>query len=1091
MKYFFLNFIYLFALNISLLRGTHIVGADLSYKWIGGNNQQVRFFHKEYFDCGGGATVPLPGPGNLPTLSINSMPPFNGGMPVATGGWTLAAYHEVTPICPNAVTKCTSNSATINGIIEQIYYIDYSFIVYGPCSYRVEWADCCRNSDIASGAANEGIYLSQEIYIDPTTPNSSPIFGSIPFCYVATGQAFTIDPQVFDPDGDSLVFSLGASYGGNSVPVSYAPGFSATAPLGPTWGITVDSATGDINLLPIPGAIVSGVLVLVVEEYRNGAKISTMKRDIQVQVISVPNPPNSSPSLTIQNTHLSVNIGDTLFVAPNSLISFDIVATDPNVGDIVAFDTLYSMTPWGLPFSWSITGLNTHQAIAHIQKMTASQGYTTTLKFSAFDNHCPFVNKKSRKIILISDSTKTGIIIFPKIIHTHCSSSNGEIAVSPRFGTPPYTFLWNTGATTSSINGLSAALYTVKIKDAVNDSTEASFMILDNNLKVSTLMQWKKCALTSDGSLTPVVTGGTPPYSYLWATPIQWSNNSTSSSLVSQPPGGYHVYVTDSVGCRREWAGLLARPDTCDLIIEGDVYTDYAQNCAFDPGDTGIPYTWVSVSPGGSTFTDPQGHYQFRRSTLANTTLMVNPAMLPAASWCSDDTLHTTYSQLGRDTVGNSFARYQAGNQGHLAITEVAGPAIAGKEHLSWLTATNQTPFQSVVSLSWQYDSLRQFVSAVPPPSNHNPLTRTLTWNQADTLPSMGFTTIQIRTLVLPAAISGSLLPSVGTVAGIPATFGSDTCHAQVPVQTGPLLPASKEVSPIGKGANGVVATNQSRLTYTIRFQNTSPDTAFFVTIRDTLDSDLDLTQYQHIASSFPYVLTVSGQTLIFNFNNINLPDSIVNWIESQGFVSFSVPFKVASSGKVATNRAVVRFDFIDPAKTNTVKTTLCDTILAAFGIVPQSNGTWNLTPSIHNATYWRWAMGFSGAGSISFDSIPNNIPFPDTGWYTITLYTSNACDNDTLIQTVYAGLYTEVDATNLLQMSIVPNPAQSVAKIQIAGVPMFDVNLTDAAGRVVRSQQAANGEVLLTRGDLSAGPYYVRATATDGRSAGQLLMLE
>jgi gliding motility-associated-like protein len=43
---------------------------------------------------------------------------------------------------------------------------------------------------------------------------------------------------------------------------------------------------------------------------------------------------------------------------------------------------------------------------------------------------------------------------------------DGSIDVAPSGGTPPYTYLWNTGATSASLHGLIAGLYTVTITDA-------------------------------------------------------------------------------------------------------------------------------------------------------------------------------------------------------------------------------------------------------------------------------------------------------------------------------------------------------------------------------------------------------------------------------------------------------------------------------------------------------------------------------------------------------------------------------------------------------------------------------------------------
>jgi hypothetical protein len=47
-----------------------------------------------------------------------------------------------------------------------------------------------------------------------------------------------------------------------------------------------------------------------------------------------------------------------------------------------------------------------------------------------------------------------------------CTINNGTVAADPFGGTSPYYYLWNTGATTSNLTGLSAGIYTVTVTDA-------------------------------------------------------------------------------------------------------------------------------------------------------------------------------------------------------------------------------------------------------------------------------------------------------------------------------------------------------------------------------------------------------------------------------------------------------------------------------------------------------------------------------------------------------------------------------------------------------------------------------------------------
>jgi hypothetical protein len=49
---------------------------------------------------------------------------------------------------------------------------------------------------------------------------------------------------------------------------------------------------------------------------------------------------------------------------------------------------------------------------------------------------------------------------------TCIGGNNGTATATPTSGTPPYTYLWNTGATTSTITNRPAGTYTVTVIDA-------------------------------------------------------------------------------------------------------------------------------------------------------------------------------------------------------------------------------------------------------------------------------------------------------------------------------------------------------------------------------------------------------------------------------------------------------------------------------------------------------------------------------------------------------------------------------------------------------------------------------------------------
>ena len=101
--------------------------------------------------------------------------------------------------------------------------------------------------------------------------------------------------------------------------------------------------------------------------------------------------------------------------------------------------------------------------------------------------------------------------------------------------------------------------------------------------------------------------------------------------------------------------------------------------------------------------------------------------------------------------------------------------------------------------------------------------------------------------------------------------------------------PNDKTENLAGKISQREVSAN-SYINYLIRFQNTGTDTAFNVTVRDTLDDKLDWNSLQMVAASHPYQLDIKSQNqLTWSFNNILLVDSFRNEPASHGFIAYRV----------------------------------------------------------------------------------------------------------------------------------------------------------------------------------------------------------
>jgi uncharacterized repeat protein (TIGR01451 family) len=146
--------------------------------------------------------------------------------------------------------------------------------------------------------------------------------------------------------------------------------------------------------------------------------------------------------------------------------------------------------------------------------------------------------------------------------------------------------------------------------------------------------------------------------------------------------------------------------------------------------------------------------------------------------------------------------------------------------------------------------------------------------------------------------------------------FFSRNCEEIV----GSYDPNDKSAQPKGVADAHFILPN-TPIEYQIRFQNTGTDTAFTVIIRDTLSDWMERTSFEPGPSSHPYQVAMQGHGILkFTFDNIRLPDSLVNEATSHGFVRYRItPKNETPLGSVVENRAGIYFDFNAPVMTNTV----------------------------------------------------------------------------------------------------------------------------------------------------------------------------
>ncbi len=136
------------------------------------------------------------------------------------------------------------------------------------------------------------------------------------------------------------------------------------------------------------------------------------------------------------------------------------------------------------------------------------------------------------------------------------SDGDGFITIDVDGGTAPYEYLWSTGSTTTSIFGLRAGDYTVRVKDANNCVVERVYTVSEpDELSLEdAVVNESQCYDDRNGSIELNIKGGTAPFSY------QWSTGATTKNLIGISSGTYEVLVTDANGCQVQGSYTLADP---------------------------------------------------------------------------------------------------------------------------------------------------------------------------------------------------------------------------------------------------------------------------------------------------------------------------------------------------------------------------------------------------------------------------------------------------------------------------------------------------------------------------------------------------
>lgn len=452
----------------------------------------------------------------------------------------------ITPSAGN--TTCGLNNGTVTTIVSG-----------GTGGYTYVWNNGSTSSGLSSLAA--GTYnLTVTDGATCTATGSATIAGSVGITATATGTNITCN-------GTANGTALATVSSGGTLPYSYNWSNAATSPgisnlSAGLYSVTVSDAllcstTASVNVTQPATLQVSATATNpTCNAGTNGSLNLQISGGTSAYIVTWS---NSSSGTTIGNLTAGTYTA-TVTDANNCTTTVTQMLTQPSA---ISITPTVNNTSCGLAngnISTAVNGGNgiysyawgTGATTSSLSNLTAG-AYSLTVTDAAICTATANINVTS-SVGLIASLTKTDI--------TCNGASNGTAMASiSSGGTPPYSYVWNNGATAPGISNLTAGNYIVTITDAVLCSATGTASITQPTaLNIIATTVNPSCYAGTNGSVSLQVSGGTTAYSF------NWSNGSTGISNTSLAAGTYTATITDANNCTAAITRTLTQPSAITIV---------------------------------------------------------------------------------------------------------------------------------------------------------------------------------------------------------------------------------------------------------------------------------------------------------------------------------------------------------------------------------------------------------------------------------------------------------------------------------------------------------------------------------------------
>lgn len=423
--------------------------------------------------------------------------------------------------------------------------------------------------------------------------------------------------------------------------------------------------------------------------------------------------------------------------------------------------------------------------------------------------------------------------------------------------------------------------------------------------------EWFAYVFDDQGNLFDPGTGYSDPPEFLIDENVQFVGE-------SMHPGNWTVSLVPRTGPFCQYDTPIIVPDlgTDCATLSGVLHFETDQNCIQDGLEIGFPNQLVRVTPGpyyGISATD--GSYNVAVPSGNFAVDQVNP---DAVQFCPQNGAIPITISAGSNVVLDLADSVITPYNTRIALMN--GTSRVGFPFKYSVTVTNDNAYvgENVV-VDLNYDPLFTYVDASAGVTINNP--GQIQW----TIPSLApFEVLDLFVTVMvpanPALLGTNYSPTAMVSSTTMETDLSDNTANTTHVIVSSYDPNDKEATSSTGSSIMYLTDMDDYIDYRIRFQNTGNDTAFNITVSDTISPLLNMESLQLLGASHPFTPSiVFGNVLQFTFSNIQLPDSNVNELESHGFVAFRMkPIDNVPFGSSIDNTADIYFDYNEAVRTNT-----------------------------------------------------------------------------------------------------------------------------------------------------------------------------